>query len=148
MIFVTFMTYISKMPIWKLVGISCFQISQQLQGTLTTGFEDYSWRFYGHGSTYVFILSWINMMTWKLAKAPWKLLVPQKSEPILWRTLHQGISLIIIFFFFSETNLVFKFNLVVIEKFSLQLVYLFTFWYSVYLGVHPVSLSFFISKNQ
>ena len=36
-----------------------------------------------------------------------------KSEPVLWRTSHQDISLIIIFFFFSETNLNFKFNLAI-----------------------------------
>ena len=34
-----------------------------------------------------------------------------KSEPVLWRTSHQDISLIIIFFFFSETNLNFKLDL-------------------------------------
>ena len=58
-----------------------------------------SWRYYGHGSTYVLILSWINIMKQKWAKMPWKLLVVQKSEPVIWRTLHQDISLIIIFFF-------------------------------------------------
>ena len=47
----------------------------------------------------------------------------------------------------SETNLVFNFNLVSIEWFSPKLVYLFTFWYSVYLGVHPVPLIIFY-KNQ
>ena len=59
----------------------------------------YSWRFYGHGSSYVLILSWINMMKRKWAKIPWKLLAAQKFEPVLWRLLHQHISLIIIFFF-------------------------------------------------
>ena len=46
------------------------------------------------------------------------------------------------FFFFSQTDLVFKFNLVLIEQFSIQFVYLITFWYSVHLQVHPVSLRF------
>ena len=107
----------------------------------------YSWRFYGHGSTYVLILSWINMTKRKWAKVPWKLLVAQKFKPVLWRLLHQDISLIIFFFFF-ETNLVFIFNLVVIEKLSPQLVYIFTFWYPVHLGVHPVPLNFFKSKTS
>ena len=74
----------------------------------------YSWRFYGHGSTYKLILSWVNMK-WKWVNVPWKLSVAQKSEPILWRTLHQDISLIIVLCFASQTNLVFKFNLVLIE---------------------------------
>ena len=75
----------------------------------------YSWRFYGHGPTYMLILCWTKIMKRKWATVPWKLLVAQKSEPVLWRTWHQDISLIVVFFFFSETNLVFKFNLVLIE---------------------------------
>ena len=47
-----------------------------------------------------------------------------KSEPVLWRTLHQDISLIIIFFFFSETNLNFKFNLAI----SLPFYFFYTVW--------------------
>ena len=42
----------------------------------------YSWRFYGHGST------WVNITKRKWAKMPWKSLVAQKFEPVLWRTLH------------------------------------------------------------
>ena len=75
----------------------------------------YSWRFYGYGSTYMLILSWVNFMKWKCSKVPWKWSVAQKSEPVLWRTLHQNISLIILLLFASQTKLVFKFNLVLIE---------------------------------
>ena len=38
-ILVTVMVIISKMPLWKLIDISCFQSSRQLRGTLTTAFE-------------------------------------------------------------------------------------------------------------
>ena len=62
--------------------------------------------------------------------------------------MHQVILLIIVFFFFSETKIVFKSNLVLIEYFFPKLVYFFTFRYSVYLGVHPVPLSFFIRTNK
>ena len=72
----------------------------------------YSWRFYGHRSTYMLIFSWIHIMKRKLAKVPWKLSDAQKFEPVLWIALHQDILLIIELFFASQTNLVFKFNLV------------------------------------
>ena len=74
----------------------------------------YSWRFYEHGSTYVFIFLDKYCET-KRTKIPWKLLVAQKSEPFLWRTLHHYIPLIIKFLFFFETNLVFWCDLVLIE---------------------------------
>ena len=38
-IFVMVMIIISKVPFWKLLDISCFQTSQQLQGTLATAIE-------------------------------------------------------------------------------------------------------------
>ena len=47
----------------------------------------YSWRFYGHASTYVLILSWVTMKR-KSTKVTGKLSVPQKSESVLRRTLH------------------------------------------------------------
>ena len=68
------------------------------------------------------ILSWINMKQ-KLVKVHWKLSVVQKSELVLWRTMHRDISLIIVFFFFSETNLLFRFNLQPLSQ------YFETFWY-------------------
>ena len=72
-------------------------------------------RFHGHRSTNAIILSWINIFKQKWVKVTWKLLVAQKYEPVLWRILHHDISLTIVFFFFSEIHLVFKFNLVLIE---------------------------------
>ena len=111
------MVIISNVPFWKLLDISYFQSYQQVQSTLTTTFER-------HHSVEDFIrtwvnirvyFSWVNVMKPKWVKVPWKLLVVQKSEPVLWRTLHQDISLIIVFFFFTGTNLVFKFNLVLME---------------------------------
>ena len=47
-------------------------LSQQLQDTLTTVFEmrhDNS-RFYGHGSLYELIFSWVNIFERKSAKVP------------------------------------------------------------------------------
>ena len=44
--------------------------------------------------------------------------------------------------FFLSTNLVSKFNLILIEKFLAQFIYLSTFRYSVNLEVHPVSTLF------
>ena len=54
----------------------------------------------------------------KCAEMSWKLLVAQKSEPVLWRTLHQAFHLLILFFY-SETSLVFKFNQVTCLPFYL-----------------------------
>ena len=127
MIPVTVMVFISKVLFWKLLDFSYVQTGFEIHFT----FEDFT----GHGSTYMLllllllhllciILSWLNIMKWKWSKVPWKLLVAQKSEPVLWRTLHQKISLIIVLFLASEINLVFKFNLVLIEQFLLQFAYL------------------------
>ena len=65
--------------------------SQQLRPTLTRASwkASNSWRFYGHGSTCVLILSLAIIMKGKLTKVPGKLSIPQKSEPALRRTLHQ-----------------------------------------------------------
>ena len=75
----------------------------------------YSWRFYGHGSSQILILFWVNIFKRKSTKVPGKLSFSQTSEPALQRTLHQDISLIIVWFFFSQKSLVFKFNLVLIR---------------------------------
>ena len=47
----------------------------------------------------------------------------------------KNISLITVFFFFSQTDLVFNFNLILIEQFSPQFIYLLTFWYFVHLFI-------------
>ena len=86
------MVIISKVLFWKLLDFSyvqCFfsKITRHIDNGIWKIFND-SWRFYGHGSTYKLILSWVNTMKWKRVKVPWKLSVAQKSDPILWRTLH------------------------------------------------------------
>ena len=115
---VTVMVTISKVLFSKFLDFSCVQrsfskITRHIDNGIWKIFH--SWRFYGHGSTYQLILSWLNIMKWKWVKVPWKLSVAQKSEPILWKTSHQDISLIIVLWFVPQTNLVFKFNLVLIE---------------------------------
>ena len=62
-------------------------LSQQLRGTLTSTFErhltveDYT-SMATLSTTYVLILSWVNIMKRKWVEVHWKLLVAQKSEPI------------------------------------------------------------------
>ena len=50
-------------------------------------------------------------------------------------------------FSFSQTNVVFKFNLMLIEKILSQFIYRSTFQYSVNLEDHPVPLRFFHNKQ-
>ena len=113
----TVMVIDSEVRFWKLLDFSYVQSSFW---TITRHIDNgiwkihYSWRFYGHGSTYILILSWINIMKWKWERVPCKLSVAQKSEPVLRRTLHWNTSLIIVFFA-SQTNLVFKLNLALTE---------------------------------
>ena len=57
------------------------------------------------------------------------------------------IWLIIACFSFSQTRLFFKFNLVLIERFSPEFINIFTFRCSLYLEFHPVPLDFF-RENQ
>ena len=143
-IFVTVMVIISQVSTesyWMSAVFKVLTTSRHIDNGIWK--TTYNWRFCGHGSTYMLILSRVNIMKQKWAKVPWKLLVAQKSELVLWRTLQQGISFIIVYFFFSETNSVFKFNLVLIESFWPHFVYLFTFWYSAYLGVHSLPPRFF-----
>ena len=144
---VAVMVIILKIPFWKLLEIIYVQSSFS---TITRHIDNstrrtpYSWRFYRCESTYVLILSWVNIMKSKWVEVPKKLLAGQKSEPVLWRTFHQDISLIIILFF-SQTNLVFKFNLLLIELFTPQFIYLLIFCVS---WVHPVPLRFFIRTSN
>lgn len=68
------------------------------------------------------IKSWVNIMNQKLTKVPEKFTVAQKSEPALWRKLHEYITFYlflntshkILKYFFSQTNSVFKFQLVLV----------------------------------
>ena len=53
---------------------------------------------------------------------------------ILWTSvsnLHQDIEIIIVCFSFSQANLVFIFNLMLIEQFLPQFIYLSVFWYCI-----------------
>ena len=72
----TVMVIFSKVLFRKLLDHSCVKLSsQQLRGTLTTVFwrTPYGWKFYGHGSRYVLILSSrLNIMKRKSTKVPWK----------------------------------------------------------------------------
>ena len=68
-------------------------------------------------------------------------------EPALQSALHQDIWLIIECFSFFHTSLVFRFNLVMIELFFPQFIYLFANRYYVYLEVHPVPVSYFYKKQ-
>ena len=114
-------------------------ILQQLQDNLTTVFETvhYSWRFYGHGSPYELVFSSVNVFKQKSVKVSGLISFTQQSKPALRRTMQQDISLIIVCFFFSQVNLVYKFLILLFRKFLQQFIYLFTFWYSVYVGVNP-----------
>ena len=60
-------------------------------------------------------------------KAPynWRVLLTLMSS------LHQDIELIIVCFSFSQTSLVFKFNLMLIEQFLPRFIHLSIFWYWV-----------------
>ena len=59
-------------------------------------------------------------------------------------SLHQGIELIIVCFSFSQTSLVSKFNLMLIEHFLPQFIYFSIFWYSILKFVQYL-YDFFIS---
>ena len=49
-----------------------------------------NWRLYRHGSTYVLILSWANIMKQKTTRVAGKLSVAQKSKPAVGSTLHHS----------------------------------------------------------
>ena len=112
------MVIILKVQFWKLLDFYYFQ---SFFPTITRHIENGIWktpcscRFYWCGSTYELILSWVNIMKPKWMKFREKLSVGQKSESVPPTTLHRDISLITEFFFFTLINLVFKFNLFLIE---------------------------------
>ena len=114
---ITVMVIIPKVLFWKLPDFNYVQSS--LRATLTT-FTSHidkgiwkascSWRFYGNGSTCLPILSWVNIINRKWAKVPGRLWVVRKSNRVLWRIFD-----LLLYSFFSQTNLVFKFRLKLIE---------------------------------
>ena len=127
--------------------------SQQLWGTLSTAFRKtpYNWRFYGHGWTYLTILSS------KLEKTSWN---ENQRSCLKSYKLHKNlnlhfeqhctkidlISLIFIRFFFSQSNLVFKFNLcllvywTIFAKIYFSVCLLIIICYFTNLKVHSVPL--------
>ena len=85
------MVIISKVLLWKLLDTSYFQspfstIMRHIDNAIWK--TPCNWRFCGHASTYLLILSWVSIMKWKWAKVPGKLSFTQKSEPAFWRTFH------------------------------------------------------------
>ena len=109
----------------------------------------YSRRFYGNVSTYVLILPWLTIMqtSWLKCLGNYQL---HKNLRLYFEEhitkIKHDISLIIVWFFFSRTNLVFKFNLVLIKKLSPQFIFILPF-YSMYLEVYPVPLPFVRSSK-
>ena len=101
-IFVTVIVIIAKVLYWKLLDTSSFQSSQQLTTALSVGFERHLWRFYRHGSTYVLIYSWENIMKEKMGKGASEISSYTKFQAWSLKniaSLHQDISLVIVFFF-------------------------------------------------
>ena len=82
-----------------------------------------------------FIKTWGNIMNQKSTNMPGKLPVAEKSKPALQRNCTKigDISLIFIHFFFSQTNLFLKFNLVFInmlDSFHYNSFIPFHYWYT------------------
>ena len=85
---VTVMVIISKVLFLKLLDFSYVQSSfSTIAKHVDNGIWNilYRWRFCGHRSTLMLILSRTNIMKWRWAEEPWKLSVAQKFEPVLWR---------------------------------------------------------------
>ena len=112
---------------------------QQLWSTLTTAFWNtpYNWGFFGHGSTYLLILSsWLDKISCnenrRSCLESYKL---HKNSSLYFEqycTKTDHIWLIFKCFFFSQMNLVFKFNLAfigILENFCHNLFTCFTFGY-------------------
>ena len=62
-------------------------------------------------------------------------------------SLHQDIELIIVCFSFTQTSLVFKFNLMLTEQFLPQFIYLSIFWYCILKFIQYLG-SFFIRASK
>ena len=132
----TVMLIFSKVLFRKLLDHSYVKVSsQQLRGTLTTAFwrTPYGWRFYGHGARYVVIIS-----SRKKKKS-----TPHFKEHC---TKKDDISRVVIRFFFSQINPVFKSKSVFINILDSFCHCLFTFLpfdfylYSTDFEVHPLRL--------
>ena len=113
--------------ILKLLDQAMFKVFlQQLRDSLTTVFETihYSWRFCGHGSPYEPIFSWVNIFKRKSVK------LPGLSSSLLFEkhsTKTFTISLIIVFSFFSQINLVYKISYFVVPMIFATVYFFFYF---------------------
>ena len=109
---------------------------------------------------YVFFRKYHSESTWSQRcskfsinnyEAPWQRHLKDTLQlKILWTSvssLHQDIELIIVCFSFSQTSLVFKFNLMLIEQFSPQFIYLSIFWYCI-LNFIQYLYAFFIRASK
>ena len=68
---VTVMVSIPKVPFWKLLDITYVKSSfSKIITHIDNGIRKipYNWIFYGHGSTYLQSLSWVNILNQKWAK--------------------------------------------------------------------------------
>ena len=84
-------------------------------------------------------------------EAPWQRHLKDTLQlKILWTSvssLHQDIKLIIVCFSFSQTNLVFKFNPMLIEQFLPRFIYFSVFWYCI-LKFFQYLYAFFITASK
>ena len=88
--------------------------SQQLRGILTIHLKDALQLKILRTSINLRDDSFLSKYQEKSMNVPGKLSVTQKPNSVFQRMFRQGISLIIILFFFSQTNVIFKSNLVLI----------------------------------
>ena len=125
---VAVMVIISKVLSWKLLDFSHVQSSfSTIARHIDNGIWKilYSWGFYGHGSTYMLTLCEGALEVISCTK------ILFFEEHRTW-TFHIFLYISYIFIHFiyfsvSQTNLVLKFNLVLIEDFSPQFLYLLIF---------------------
>ena len=120
---VTVMVIISKVPFRKLLNISLVRSSfSAFTRHIDNGIwkTPYSWIFYGHGSTYMQTLSWVNIMKQKRAKVPGNYQLFNDLRRFFEEHCINTFQLLLYSSFFSQTNLAFKFNLVLIEWLSPQ----------------------------
>ena len=133
--FVTVMVIISEMPFWKLLDISYFQSSQQLRNALTKAFER-------HLTVEDFTDMDQHKCQFFLGQISWNE-NGQRCLGII-RCIKVRACYILLFLWNKPS---FQIQSSVDRIIFTEFVYLFTFWYSVYLGLHPAPLSFF-HKNQ
>ena len=119
----------------KLLDHSYFKVSsQQLRGTLTTAFRK-TWIKIRTNS---FIKTLVNITKQKPTKVPWKLSLAKKNAASHFKEhcIRIDILLVVIGFFFSQTNLIFKSNPVFVDilgSFCHSLFIFFPFDFYLYL---------------